>query len=80
MLLGCRLVQPQRVLHDGVRGEAAGVAVGAEKLVDGLERDLQPAQPERRVRARIQAKIHQLVVQQRDKFLRLRPNVLRDWA
>ena len=69
VLLGRGLVEPERVLHDGVAGEAAGIAVGGEELVDGLEGDLEAAQAERRVGARVQADVHELVVEQRDEVL-----------
>ena len=65
MLLGRALVQPQRILHHAVRCEAAGITVCLQKAGDGLKGNLDLAQAEDGVAARVEADVHQLVVAQR---------------
>ncbi len=66
MMLRAQVLHPQRILHHRVARHARGVTMRAEKFVDGLERDLQLAQPKRRMGPRIQPYVRQLFVRQRD--------------
>src|SRR5581483_10861904 len=70
VLGGAEVLEPEGVLHYRVRGQARGVAVGGEELVDGLKRHFQPAKPERGVGARVQADVDELVVVERDLRVR----------
>ena len=71
--------EPERVLHHGVAGEAAGVAVGGEELVDGFEGDFEAAEAEGRVAARVEAEVDELVVEQGNEFF-WREGDAGDWA
>ena len=62
MLRGRGLVEPERILRNGVRRELAGKAMRAEKLIDGFKRNFERPESEGRKAARIHAHIDQLVV------------------
>ena len=52
VMLRAEILEPERVLHDAVGGQARGEAMRAEEFVDGFEGDFEPAKAEGRVGAR----------------------------
>ncbi len=70
VMLWAEVLQPQRILHNGVAGEPRREAVRAKEFMDSFERDLEFAQAERGVGARIQPNVGELFVGERDFLLR----------